>query len=187
MDDFVAELKKHYPLKINTVTLLKESLIVKNVSKNDTLLKKNKISKELFWVKRGTLRGYLETDRNLVTTWFAIESDMVTSVSSFILQQPSKECIEALEDSEIYSISYTNLQKLYSTFLEMNVIGRLLTEQYYINLEQRAFLLQHATAKERYEAFMQRYPQLLLKIPLSIIASYLGITQSSLSRIRSAR
>ena len=146
--------------------------------------KKNKISKELFWVKRGTLRGYIETDTNLVTTWFAIDNDMVTSVTSFIQQQPSKECIEALEDSEVYIISYTNLQLLYKTSLEMNVIGRLLIEQYYINLEQRAFLLQYSTAREKYEAFVERYPQLLLKIPLSVIASFLGITQSTLSRIR---
>lgn len=184
MDDFIAELKKYYPLKNETISLLKESLTVKTVSKNDILLQKNKISTELYWIKKGTLRGYIETETNLVTTWFAIEQDMVTSVTSFILQQPSKECIEAIEDCELYVISYANLQKLYSTFLEMNVIGRLLTEQYYINLEQRAFLLQYATAKERYEAFIEGYPQLLLKIPLGIIASFLGITQSSLSRIR---
>lgn len=184
MDDFIAELDKKFSLKADIIALLKESFTKKKVSKNEILLPKNKISKELYWVKSGTLRGYIETDTNLVTTWFGIENDMVTSVGSFIQQQPSKECIEALEDSLLYSISYSNLQKIYSTSLEMNVIGRLLTEKYYINLEQRAFLLQHATAKERYETFIERYPQLLLKIPLGIIASYLGITQSSLSRIR---
>ncbi len=184
MIDFIASLNKFHPLEESTITFLRENMVVKNVFKNDVLLKKNKISKELFWIKRGTLRGYIETETNPVTTWFAIEGDMVTSVTSFISQSPSNECIESLEDSQLYTISYSNLQKLYSISLEMNIIGRLLIEQYYINLEKRVFLLQYATAKERYDAFVERYPQLLLKIPLSIIASFLGITQSSLSRIR---
>jgi len=109
---------------------------------------------------------------------------MVSSITSFVTQKPSNECIEALEDSQLCTISYFNLQKLYSISLEMNIIGRLLTEQYYINLERRAFSLQYATAKERYDAFVERYPQLFLKIPLSVIASFIGVTQSSLSRIR---
>ncbi len=187
MTDFIANLNKFYPLKEDTINFLRENMVIKNVSKNDILLKKNKVSKELFWVKSGTLRGYIDTETNAVTTWFAIEGDMVTSVTSFISQEPSKECIDVLEDSRLYAISYSKLQRLYSISLEMNIIGRLLTEQYYINLENRTFLLQYATAKERYDAFIGRYPQLLLKIPLGSIASYIGITQSSLSRIRKIR
>jgi len=77
MDDFIAELKKYYPLKNEIISLLKESLTVKVVSKNDILLHKDRISTELYWIKKGTLRGYIETETNLVTTWFAIEQDMV--------------------------------------------------------------------------------------------------------------
>ena len=184
MTGFIALLNKIHPLEEHIITFLMTHMVIKNVPKNGILLKKNKISKELFWVKKGTLRGYIETETNSITTWFAIEDDVATSVSSFIAQKPSKECIETLEDSQLYCISYSNLQKLYKISLEMNFIGRILTEQYYINLEERAFLLQHATAEERYNAFVERYPQLLLKIPLGLIASYIGITQSSLSRIR---
>lgn len=187
MTEFIASLNKIHHLEEATVCFLRENIRVKKVAKNEILLKKNRVSKELFWVKKGILRGYIEKNDNISTTWFAIEGDMMTSVTSFILQKPTKECIEVIEDSELYIISYANLQKLYKMSFEMNVIGRLLIEKYYINLEERAFLLQNATAKERYDAFMERYSTLLLKIPLGLVASFIGITQSSLSRIRKIR
>lgn len=187
MIDFIASLNKFYPLEDDTITFLKKNIRIKNVSKNNVLLKKNKICNELFWIKKGILRGYIETEAKCSTTWFAIEGDVVTSVTSFLMQKPSNECIEVVEDSQLYAISYANLQELYSISFAMNFIGRLLTEQYYINLEERSFLLQNATAKEKYDAFVKRYPELLLKIPLSLISSYIGITQSSLSRVRRLR
>jgi CRP-like cAMP-binding protein len=184
MDKLIDNLNLLHPLKGETISFLRKNMAIKYVSKNDILLKKDQISKELFWIKSGILRGYRETETNTMTTWFAIEGDMVTSVSSFMTQNPSNESIQALEDSQLYVISYSKLQELYTVSLEMNIIGRLLTEQYYINLEKRAFLLLNATAKERYDAFVERYPQLLLKISLGVIASFIGVTQSSLSRIR---
>lgn len=187
MIDFIESLNKFYPLEDHAITFLKRNIVIKNVPRNNLLVKKNKICNELFWLKKGILRGYIETETKCSTTWFAIEGDVVTSVTSFTTQQPSKECIEVIEDSQLYTTSYTKLQKLYSISLAMNTIGRLLTEQYYVNLEERAFLLQNATAKEKYDAFVERYPELLLKIPLRFISSYIGITQSSLSRIRRIR
>jgi CRP-like cAMP-binding protein len=184
MNDFIEFLNQFYPLKDPIVSEFKNYLEIRDVPKNCTLLKKNTVSKELFWVKKGTLRGYIDNEGSTITTWFAIENDVATSVTSFISQQPSTECIETLEDCQLYVISYTHLQQLYQVSLAFNFIGRILTEHNYINLEKRAFQLQNTTAEDRYKAFMKRYPQLLLKLPLSIIASYIGITQSSLSRIR---
>ena len=84
MTDFIEFLNKIYPLEAHINALLNTHVEIKNVPKNYILLKKNTISKELFWVKKGTLRGFIETETNTITTWFAIEDDVATSVTSFI-------------------------------------------------------------------------------------------------------
>jgi CRP/FNR family transcriptional regulator, anaerobic regulatory protein len=103
---------------------------------------------------------------------------------SFVSQKPSFENIEILEPSVLYAISYDNLQKMYLEFPEFNLIGRLFTEKYYIELEERVMSLQFLTAKERYEKLLIQQPMLLQRVTLGQIASYLGITQETLSRIR---
>ncbi|UZJ63230.1 hypothetical protein OKW96_11945 [Sphingobacterium sp. KU25419] len=81
-------------------------------------------------------------------------------------------------------LTHTALSHLYQQHLEFNVIGRYLTEQYYIESESKANALRMLSAKERYHELILRKPQILRRVPLGYIASYLGITQSTLSRIR---
>ena len=90
MNDFIEFLNQFYPLKEPIVSEFKNYLEIRDVPKNCTLLKKNTVSKELFWVKKGTLRGYIDNEGSTITTWFAIENDVATSVTSFISQQPLK-------------------------------------------------------------------------------------------------
>ncbi|MCZ8342741.1 MAG: Crp/Fnr family transcriptional regulator, partial [Leptospira sp.] len=93
--------------------------------------------------------------------------------------------IEALEECELGEITYQDLNDLYEKFPAMNKLGRILTELYYIELEERAIHFQFKTAKERYEYFLKKYSHAFHRIPLAHIASFLGITKETLSRIRS--
>jgi hypothetical protein len=81
-------------------------------------------------------------------------------------------------------LSYNSLQEIYSRFPEAERTGRLIIENYYIHLEERVINLQFKSAKERYERLLERYPGIILRAPMGNIASYLGITQETLSRIR---
>jgi CRP-like cAMP-binding protein len=89
-----------------------------------------------------------------------------------------------LEDCELIQIPYSHLQQLYNDFPETERIGRILTENYYVKLEGRLMSLQFTSAKERYELLMTNNPSIIQRAPLGYIASYLGITQETLSRIR---
>jgi CRP-like cAMP-binding protein len=184
MEQIFRVFNQYTHLSLDTIELLNRQLTFKKIKANEVLLKQGSTCKSMFFLQKGIVRGYYEKDGKSVTNWFAVDNDIVTSLSSFIAQKPSYESIETLTDCELYHISYPALQDIYKISPEMNTIGRLLTEQYYVILEERVIALQFYTAKERYDAFMLRYPQLLQKIPLGIIASYLGVTQSSLSRIR---
>ena len=112
------------------------------------------------------------------------DGDIIVSVYSFFSRQPSFENIEILEDATLQSINWDQLQSLYKNYPEFNETGRLITENYYIKSEERVINLQTLTARQRYDQLLSTYPGILQKASLGQIASYLGIKQETLSRIR---
>lgn len=157
---------------------------IKEIVKGSYIVEQGKTCKYLYFVNSGFVRGFYYQDGKEITSWFASENDAVTSMYSFITQKPSFETIEVLEDCILYEINYENVQLLFKKYPEFNLIGRLLIEKYYIELEERTMSLQFQSATERYLKLLQQQPQLLQKASLGMIASYLGISQETLSRIR---
>lgn len=143
------------------------------------------IHKNIYFILEGAIRTYY-VDRNDddITSWLLFEGDLAISVYSFYNQVPSFEAMETLTDTRTLVLSYDTLMRLYNKYMEFNFIGRTLTEAYYIKSEEKANALRMLTARERYEQLVSFYPMILRRVPLRYIASYLGITQSTLSRIR---
>lgn len=152
--------------------------------KHHIILNQGSICRRLYFVEKGLLRGFYYLKKKEVTSWFAGENDFVTSMAAFINQKPSNENIETLETCTLYSISYEELQSFYVQFPEFNLIGRLIIEKYYTELEERTLSLQYQSAQERYQQLMHQFPHLLQRTTLGHIASFLGISQETLSRIR---
>ncbi len=172
------------PLSIEAKKSLSEIAKVIRVSKNHLLLEEGKICEYLYFVEKGCLRGFMNLDGSLVTYWFAIEGTFATSFGSFISRQISKESILTIEDCELIAIHYNDLSVLYSQYHEFETVGRIISQQYYLQLEERTYGLQFLSAKERYDQLVIAFPSLLQRVPLGHIASYLGISQETLSRIR---
>lgn len=116
--------------------------------------------------------------------WFGFENEILGSVFPLFFNQPSIENIQFLEDTTLYYISSNDLEYFYKSSQEMNTIGRKITEEYCKILEERSFLLQTHSAEQRYLWLLRNQPDALQRISLGHIASYLGITQETLSRIR---
>jgi len=152
--------------------------------KGKNILNKGGRCAQLYFIERGLLRGYYFDDDKEITHWFAQEGEFATGFYSFISKEPSFEFVQALEDCSLIEISYAALQNLYAKFPETERLGRLITESYYLKLEERLLSLQFKSAKERYHNLLTGNPKLLQRAPLGQIASYLGITQETLSRIR---
>jgi CRP/FNR family transcriptional regulator, anaerobic regulatory protein len=154
------------------------------VARGQVLLKTDERCNYIYFVEKGLLRGYYFEEAKEVTSWFAPEGEFATCFYGFIARRPSYEFIQSLEDSELIQIAYSDLQDIYLKFPETERVGRIVTENYYIKLEERLLNIQFKTAKERYQKFMSAQASLLQRASLGQIASYLGITQETLSRIR---
>ena len=151
------------------------------------LLQPNQVSDRLYFVETGLVRGYYLKDGREVTSWFMREGDFLMSIASFYTRQPTQEYVELLETSTLWSITYLQLQQLYRQFPEFNVVGRLLTEKYYVLSELRTQNLRMQTAPERYQQLLADFPDIFGRVPLKYIASHLGISPETLSRLRGQR
>lgn len=172
------------PLSKDLEQAIKKVSKTVELDKGRNILEKDERCSHLYFTESGLLRGYYFDESKEITHWFAQQGEFATGFYSFISKEPSFEYIQALEDCTLTKISYADLQKLYAAFPETERLGRIITENYYLKLEERLLSLQFKTARERYNNLLERNPKLLQRVALGQIATYLGITQETLSRIR---
>ena len=177
-------------LKMGALSASLQEAIVANskllsVKKRDCLLSYGQKSDSIYFIVNGAVRiYYLNSDGAETNTWFLFENEIIISVYSFFTSQPSFEYIEALENCILIEVKKERLEWLYQNFVEFNIVGRRLTEVYYVRNEAQANALRMLSAKERYFQLINNYPALLQRVSLTHISSYLGISRETLSRIR---
>lgn len=158
---------------------------IRNVGKGEFLLQPLEICKHAFFVEKGLLRQYSIDEKGKEhILQFAPENWFITDRESVYFDRPSRYFIQALEDSQVVLMDEQFIQQLsqkYPSFLEFN--NRLL-HNHILHLQNRINLLLSADAEHRYLQFINMYPDILLRVPQTMVASYLGITPESLSRVR---
>ena len=185
MQYLLEHLNNYYVLSNEAQHALQDCFKEVTLSKNEFLLKEGQVSHHLYFLEKGALRGFYNVDGKEITHWFGFENDFVTSFHSFITGQPTVENIQLLEGCILWCISKEKLSTLFEKHHEIETLVRIAYEKYYIRLEERYVNAQFKTAKELYENLLQQRPHILERVPLGYIASYLGISQETLSRIRS--
>ncbi|TSD64056.1 Crp/Fnr family transcriptional regulator [Inquilinus sp. KBS0705] len=155
----------------------------RKLSKNEYLLHEGEICNDLVFVQSGCLRLYYLDDDIEISVWFAFNNSSAIDIYSFISQQPSKYYLQAIEDSEILYLPKTELLKLYETHPKMQEMMRRFWEDAVLNLIDRFTALQRDSAEQRYLDLLSK-PPYLQKIPQKYLASFIGVTPTSLSRIR---
>jgi CRP-like cAMP-binding protein len=185
MEQLLNHIKNYYQLSAEAQEALHDCFEQVVLNKNEYLVNEGKICRHLYFVQQGALRGYYTLDGKEITHWFSFEKNFVTSFHSFITQQPAVENIQLLEGSVLWAISKEKLTELFNKHHDIERLVRIATEKYYIRLEERFINAHFKTATERYENLMQQRPHIIERVPLGYIASYLGISQETLSRIRS--
>ncbi|MGB8190464.1 MAG: Crp/Fnr family transcriptional regulator [Chitinophagaceae bacterium] len=184
MEKLLNHLSSIHPLSAGLQQYLLSNLKAKTLKRKDYVLKKGQISSHIYFVKQGLLRCFYLKNNTEVSSWFMREGDVIISVESFFQQKPSYESIQVLEDCELFYITYEELQHIYRTYPEFNFVGRILTETYYTLSEQRLYSLRMQRSQERYQYLLTHQPELILRVPAKYLASYLGITEVTLSKIK---
>ncbi|MGY4538197.1 CRP-like cAMP-binding protein [Mucilaginibacter sp. UYNi724] len=173
------------PLSSELDKRFRENLREEKFPRRHLLLKEGQIANKIYFINQGFARAFYYTrEGKECTSWFMGKGELMISVYSFYTQQPAAENIELLEQSELLSMTWNQLQGIYADFPEYNFIGRIVTEKYYQLSEERAVLLRTLSAKERYERLLLTHPGILEKAQLGQIASYLGLSAETLSRVR---
>ena len=160
---------------------------VVTVKKNLDLQPIGHTCKTIYFINKGIARIYYYKDGNDVTESFSFENNIIARVESLFSGTPSRKAIQVLEDTELIAIDSAKLFKLYDTFPEIERLFRKIFESGYVETVHRIEGIQFHTAEERYTALIKEAPDVLKRVPLKYIASYLGITQVSLSRIRAGK
>jgi CRP-like cAMP-binding protein len=157
----------------------------KAILKNQFQLMEGKICNEYLFLEKGYMRAFAhDTGGNEVTTNFYSQGQVIFEVSSFFNHTRSKENIQALTNCEGWYISFERLNNLFHTLPEFREFGRSVLVKGFAELKTRMLSMITETAEERYEILLKNNPEIFQRAPLKNIASFLGITDTSLSRIR---
>ncbi|GAB3027340.1 Crp/Fnr family transcriptional regulator [Niabella terrae] len=185
MESLFEQLNQYHRLSPQAGQALAACLEEKTLAKNHFLIRRGRVCEHFYFLQQGAVRGFYELESRQVTHWFAFENTFVSSFYSFSTGNPAVEHIQLMEGCILWTITRRQLLGLFDQFPEIERLVRIIYEHYYIRLEERYVNAQFKTAAERYADLITATPHILQRVPLGYIASYLGISQETLSRIRS--
>ena len=184
MNSLFQYFKKYNLLSKEAENKISEISTIVNIRKNKDLQPIGHTCKTIYFIEKGVARIYYFKDEIDITESFFFENSIIARVESLFTGKPSRKAIQILEDAEIIAINANLLFKLYDAFPEIERLFRKIFEAAYVETVNRIEGMQFHSAEERYNALLTEAPNVLMRVPLKHVASYLGITQVSLSRIR---
>lgn len=155
--------------------------------KKHFLIRQDQVAHYLYFIIKGAAREFYDAEEKEITNWITCENEFVTSFASFISGKPSNQNIDLIEDSVLLSISRSDLYNLYDQDRDIERFARLVIEKHYCWLEEHTLFLKSTSAKEKYDNLVKFEPHMINRFPLGYIASYLGISQETVSRIRAGK
>jgi len=157
---------------------------IERKEKEQLLLQEGNICRHVWVVLSGVVRAFHYVDEAEVTSRLITPGHVVISAGSFYTQTPAMENIEVIETAEVACLSHAQLEQLYKQFPSLNYIVRKITEYYFYLSEKRLYMLRKQKAVDKYKYFLEHYANLANDVPLKYIASFLGMNQETLSRVR---
>lgn len=186
MNPFIEHLSKLVQLSEKTQSAIKDITRVRKVAKGTLLLSNGQICTEFHFIASGLARVFYYKDGKDITAWFASENDIASAIDSLFTGTPSIYNIEIIEDSHVFSLQYDMIEPVFEAHPIVERLGRLMITHNYLLLDERMKMFAFCSAEERYELLIKQLPNIMNRVKLRHIASYLGITQEHLSRIRTS-
>jgi len=155
--------------------------------RGETIVKAGQYSDKLFFLMSGSARAYYLKEGKEITDWFAFEHEFISAINSFFLNIPSPHYINAEEPMTAGFIKAGDMERLNDRYHDFEHMSRIITTEVMLKLQRRIVALQFQSAQQKYEELLSEYPDITNRVALGHIASYLGITLETLSRIRNGR
>lgn len=184
MKNVIEAMNALYPLSGDTIRMLEECVTPCRFPKKHLLIKENTFSRSAYFIEEGMTRSFWLVNGEEITTSFSCEGGIVFSMDELYYNRLSEEFVETLEEVLAYRIALTDLTRLFQTNIELANWGRIIHQNEYRRLHRSHKERLTLPAKERYVAFLEQFPQVCRRAKLGYIASYLGITLPTLSRLR---
>ncbi len=184
-DPLINFIQSNLPASQDIIINIANEFEEREYAKNDFFLKAGKVSNDYLFLVEGFMRAYtIDTEGNEVSTYFYPKNRVVLEVTSFFMRTSSMESIQALSDCKAFHLTFDQLNNLFHTLPEFREFGRKILVKEFSSYKQRTLSLINKTAEERYTELIATNPEIFKFAQLKHIASYLGITDTSLSRIR---
>lgn len=177
---------KHNKISAEAYEAIADISELLSIKKNNDLQSIGYTCRTIYFISSGAARIYYYKDGTDITEHFAFENSISVRVESLFTNKPSRKAIEIIEDAEVVAIDAIGLFKLYDVYPEIERLFRKIFEEGYVETVNRLESIQFHSAKDRYNALLAEHPNILQRVPLKHIASYLGVTQVTLSRIRAS-
>jgi CRP-like cAMP-binding protein len=189
MNSYLAKINNFIEnLDAETQSALENITVRKQFQKGVFLLRQDEICRQSFFIEKGVVRKfYLTESGKEITTELCFADDLAISFQSYTLQTPSLEFIQAIENTEVTATNHASFQSLKTNFPKLLELDLMMTEYYAMWLEERLQRFHTLDATERYHLLLKEQPHILRQIQLTHIASYLGISLETLSRIRAKK
>lgn len=175
------------PLTENTKADFKQAAELFTLEKSTILIREGEHVSKTYFIVKGAARAFYLKDGKDITDWFAFENEFITSIDGFFQGTPSSYFIELLEPTTFLEISMQNINKLCNKHHDFDRLGRMITTRIMLQLRSRIVSIQFESAQQKYESLLKIRPYITQRVPLTHIASYLGITLETLSRIRNPK
>lgn len=173
-----------WPLSEGCVNCLRGIIKSTTLKREEYLLSAGQVCSNIYFIQAGLLKCFYMLHGKKVSDWFFGEQETVVSIDSFYDQVPGIDYIQAIEDTHLFYVSYGEFDHLYKTFIEFNVVGRILTNKYLRIWHRQARNIRMLKSKERYQYLLEHQPELIMRVPLGDLASYLDMRPETLSRMR---
>ena len=184
---FINYLLQFESLNKQQIDLINSCLTPREYKEGEYFLEAGKVSNEIGFIIQGVFRVcYYNNDGDEITRYFLDESNFIVDLNSFNSQIPSTEYIQSVTNSTVITLSKKSMEYLSSTIIAWDRIISKITTKALSEKVARVSLMMPQDASERYSFFIENFPRLVNKVPSQYIASYIGVTKSSLSRIRKA-
>ncbi|KXX68182.1 Crp/Fnr family transcriptional regulator [Flammeovirga sp. SJP92] len=184
MEQLLNQLQTYTSLTSSEQKTLEQAIFKRTYAKGEMIFTEGKISDEIYFVTKGCVRLFYNVDGNDKTAFFYTEGQFICAGESYTYNVPAIENYQVLEDSEIYIFTKTNIEKLIDVFPKLEIIARVATENELITYQKVLASFITKSAEERYQDLLKTKGDLVQRVPQQYIASFLGVSPETLSRIK---